>query len=140
MAKKDTKEVPEGIKILSVLYFSGSAILVFFGAMFLNLFDGLRQGVAEVPAGFNFSPAVLLLLAFLFFALAIFEYFLAKGLWNLKNWARVVTAVFAVLGVVGSFSNLASGMYASGIFALAVSLLIGWYLLFNESVKKVFKK
>ena len=66
------------------------------------------------------------------------------GLLKLKNWARIVSIVFAVIGIVGSLPGLFSALGHVVIFTLVVNLigigidaLIVWYLL-QPDVKKAF--
>ena len=72
----------------------------------------------------------------LLFAAAL-EAVLGRGLWRLKNWARIVAIVLSALGVVSLLQELFAGDAARwsiltlfwNMFWLAINALIIWYLL-----------
>ena len=75
---------------------------------------------------------------------AVIPAVIGYGLLKLKNWARIVSIVFAAIGIVGSLPGLFSALGHVVIFALVVNLigiginaLIIWYLL-QPDVKKAF--
>src|SRR5262249_52567280 len=75
------------------------------------------------------------LLAVLFFGLAVVCAFLGYGMLTLKNWARVLAFVFAIIGAVFGAMGLvwailhfsAVGIVMSG-GRLGINVLIAWYL------------
>ena len=70
---------------------------------------------------------------------AVLTFFVARGLWKLQNWARITAIVFAALGILQNISfRPMMGGFSGNILGLAISGLIGGYLLFSKEVKKAF--
>jgi uncharacterized membrane protein (DUF2068 family) len=132
---------PEGVRIIGVLYFVGALIALVFGALLLSFSDSVSQNSAAlVQSGVEIpDPSTLIYVGVALLVLSVLEYLIARGLFRLKNWARVVVAVLSVLGVVSAIMNLKDGMFASGIFSLVANGLIVWYLMFRAGTRKAFK-
>ena len=141
MAKQ--KQLPTGVKILSILYQIGGIIDLLLGVLLLTIGTSLASLVAgSNPLASLFGAiggAVVIGMGIILLLVGTLAFLIGRGLWNAKNWARIIAAVFAVLGIVGSLSGIAAGAVIPNIVGLAVNGLIGWYLLMNEDVKKVFK-
>ncbi len=129
MAKN--KEVPGGVKVISVLYYIGAVIAVI-GAIMAIAGGTLVSGFVGLDGlGLGMFLAVIML------AFAVLGFFIGRGLWKAQNWARVVAIIFAILGALGAISAIVAGGYTS-IISLAINGLIGGYLLLSEDVKKAF--
>lgn len=63
---------------------------------------------------------------------------IGKGLNQYKNWARVAVIIIACLLTVSSIIVVISGGVIL-FFSLIISLIIGSYFLFNNSIKEAFK-
>ncbi len=128
------KERPLGVTILAILGYIGTVllaiggILMFTGAGFLTTSFG-TLGV--------FSSNVFIGMGVFFLAFAVLQFFIAKGLWDGKNWARIITIVFAAIGVLSALMSLISGSFSS-IISLAIDGVIIWYLATVGEVKRFF--
>lgn len=144
--KKSIKEtrstqVPEGIKILAVFMFVGAFVSFIAGGFLFSFSDTvsknaaifIEQGLAVPTSGELIFFGIALL------GLAVLEYFIARDIFKLKNWARMVIIVFSVLGVITAVMNLTEQLYASGVYALLLNGLIVWYLAFRKETRKAFK-
>lgn len=135
MANK--KEVPTGVKIISVLYYIGAAVCVLLGIALIaggGLFGSMLD---EVLGGF--LGGIIIVVGIFAIALGVLNFFVAKGLWKGKNWARIVVIIFSILGAVSAINSLfRAGNMVGDLFSLAIDVVIGGYLLLNEEVKKVF--
>jgi hypothetical protein len=122
---KDTAKLI--VKILAILSFIGAAtmliggLMMMFGGSFLAAFIPL--GVLSGALGFLAAAAGIVLVA-----LGVLELFVGLGLWKFKNWARIVSIVFAVIGLAG---------WPSGTIFGAVIIYL---LAFNKDIKALFKK
>ncbi len=132
------KEVPTGVKIISILYYI-SAVL----GVLLTIF--LFAGIAFLSTLFPFLTAIsawgyglVIFSAILALGFSALSFFIARGLWKLKNWARMLAIVFAGLGVLGGLYSLFSGFSFSMVIELAVQAAIGGYLLFAKEAKRAF--
>ena len=164
MAKKVFKKsVPTGVKVISVLYFIGTAVVLLswlaflFGASALNVL--LEQALGKaLPSGAVFiSPlGIFFILSALFeqdlevaglisllevvflLMIVVLGFFIARGLWKRQQWARIVAGIFAVLEVLLILLGPLQGEFGR-IIGLIIHGCIGWYLFFNATVKKAFK-
>ena len=68
----------------------------------------------------------------------ILNFFVGRGLWKGKNWARIFVIIFAVLGIIVAVYLVIKGSFVQGISDLLVSGLIAGYLLFSSKVKEAF--
>ncbi|GIU68746.1 MAG: hypothetical protein KatS3mg001_596 [Candidatus Pacearchaeota archaeon] len=130
------KVVPTGVKIIAVLYYIGAVILIVFGL--LPLFAIGREAIA-LTLGIIILPALIML------GLGIFSFFIGRGLWKGRNWARIIAIIVSVLGAITGILGVAIGailMFPSSLttslISIAINVLIGSYLLFNKKVKQAF--
>ncbi|MEK6877999.1 MAG: hypothetical protein AABY22_00245 [Nanoarchaeota archaeon] len=168
MKKKETRkttgkrEIPLGIKILSILSYIGAVSAILIGIMFIilgNVFSGnvleeVRQGYTaslEYQQALQQDPLMtqqsldlllwmidkMAIMGVFFIILGVVSFFIARGLWKLQNWARITEAVLCAFGLIIVLISLISGNFLS-IFSLAINGLIFWYLIFNKNVLKAF--
>lgn len=133
------QQVPVGIKIISIIYYVGGILGIINGV--LKIFSGLLLLSVKEYLGTSFS-----LFSFIFFGIimiggGILTLFIARGLWKAKRWARIVTIISVCLGIIASVIMLTQGknivVYILGII---LNFAIVGYLLFNNNVKKAFRK
>jgi hypothetical protein len=137
-----------GVTILAILNFIGAAFCVLGGiAMILGggfIATMLSQGqgsagAAGVLAGLGAAAGVFIIIIGGVSALVGF------GLWKLKGWARIVSiilyaisAVFQLLGILGTLAHFNMFALMWGAFWIAVDAFVIWYLLKPE-VKAAFQ-
>lgn len=126
------KEVPAGVKIISVLYYIGAGLSVLAAIGFIIAGSKL----ADIPILSIFSGLVFAAVIG-FIAMAILDFFLGRGLWRAQKWARIVVIILAILAFIGAVINLVRGQLNS-IISLVVTAIIGGYLLFSKEVKQAF--
>lgn len=118
------------VNIVSVLMWI-EAIIVFLSALAV-LFGALVPGgiLADLLGGLEagFVSGVAVLLGILLIALAIFEAFVAVGLWRRRNWARIALIVLSVLALFSWPLGTIVGVICILLFA------------FNRSIKSLFKR
>ena len=93
---EQNKEIPVGVKIISVLYyinFAAGLVAIIF--LILNII----KATSENYPGYSRMPMLLIILI-LFIGFSIWFFLIAKGLWRGKNWARITAAVFAIITLV----------------------------------------
>mgnify|MGYP001599526272 FL=1 len=132
----ENKEIPDGVKVVSVLYFIASFFGIIFGAILTFIAIYPNRGFST----FLLIPIIIVLISFvsLFASLS-----LRKG----KNWARIFTIIFFFIpgflpAYIFSFGAGFSGNYVAYYFIVGsyiiVSLWIMIYLFFNKKVKEFF--
>jgi hypothetical protein len=128
-----------GVTILAVLAFLNIATYVFLIVLSIRSPEQLRSLLESMMPGAGVGPGSLMRLgAFVpvyFLAMAILTGLVGRGLWNLKNWARITVMVLAgisaILGVVelaGSFAVTNPFALAGAVARIALSAWIVWYL------------
>lgn len=131
------KQMPTGVKVISVLYYIGAAFALI-GGILLIAGGGLMGSLIEELGVFALFGGLFLVLGVIFIGLAILSFFIGRGLWKGQKWARIIAIIFAILGVLGAISSLIGGEWVSGIINLIIQGLIGYYLLFNKAAKEAF--
>lgn len=126
-------EAPTGVKVISVLFYIEAVLSVILAIV------AFVAGNVLANMGIPFVTALGVGLGIILLIWAVLTFFIGRGLWKGQSWARILAIVFAVLGLIGSISSLASGVILSGIVGLLVSGAIGWYLIFCKQVKTFFK-
>ena len=156
MAKKGVKakkaasvkssKIPRGVKTISILYYIIAALSVILGLMLfaavltggpllIDLYD-LDQSQA-IAAGA--VTGILAVASVIIILIGVLYFFTARGLWGLRNWARILGAVIAVVGFANGIATLVVNVVGIGLVKAVFWGVIGYYLLFNRTVKKAFK-
>ena len=152
----EKRSIPTGVKVLSILYFVGSAFLIIIGAICLLSAYYIMNNATEVQSAFTAEElaqigSVAVLAPFFFLIggvcilLAIFDLFLGWGFWKGKSWARLLALIFSALGVVYSLVGIASSLgdlasILTGLSTLTLNSVIIWYLLRKNVIQYFAKK
>jgi len=139
MAKKVSNKRHLGITILAVLGYIGAVVTFLMGIALLLGSAYLGSLIASIPATAEISSIIatigtmgFIVLGIIFIGLAILDYFIAKGLWNGKNWARILMLILAGLGVLSS-------LWPFNIVNIVIDGVIIWYLGFYKPAVKYFR-
>lgn len=135
MAKRRTssrrrKEVPTGVKIISVVYYIGAALALLGGLLFLTGSAIIDAGILG-PAIFGFAGVFLI-------GLGVLDFFIARGLWKAQRWSWLAAIIISGLGLLSSVLAIAGGAVTSNIVGAAFHALIGGYLIWNKEAKSAF--
>ncbi len=133
-----SKEIPTGVKVISVLYYIGAVLGVIFGLLFLLGAGAVGSLVGEVPLIGLFGAGLFVVGGIAMMGLGVLGFFVGRGLWKAKPWARITAMVLAGLGALSAIVSIVQGDVAGNVFSLALSLAIGGYLLLNSGVKQAF--
>ena len=134
------KERHWGITVLGVLGYIGAVLTLLAGLAMLFGSAIVSQLINEYRLSGNLektfiipeSPTLFIILGIILIGLAILDYFIAKGLLDGKNWARIITIVFSALSVLSS-------LYPFSKVNLAIGAAIIWYLGFYKPAVNYFK-
>lgn len=131
--------MPAGIKVISILYYIGSAIaaltglMMIFGASFFIQTFAETAGLPEAGAG------IIRIVGVISIAVGIISFFIAKNIGRGKNWARITAIVFAAIGALQAVIEMINGAGTS-IVILALDAFIIYYLGFSKEGKGYFKR
>lgn len=128
---------PFFVKLIAVLYY----IFAFFNSLagFLLAMLGVVLILTATAALGTYGPALVIGFGFLAVALGFFQFFVGRGLWRGKQWARIAAVVIAILSVAVGLWRLFLGENVL-IWSLVAlfSLFIAAYLLFSPGVRMFF--
>ena len=137
----NSKEVPTGVKVIAVLYYIVAGLLAISGILSLVGAGAMSSITNKIPL-FEILGALgsglFIIIAIIFIGLGVLEFFIARGLWKAKSWARILVIIFAAIGALFAIVSLVQGNIFSGLFNLLINGLIGGYLWFNNNVKEAF--
>lgn len=134
------QSVPTGVKVISVLYYIGAVIGIVFG---LLLLIGADFFMRTVSSNLPYLPlqgllsGIFIALGIILIGLSVLNFFIGRGLWKGKNWARIFVIIFSALGVISGLYSIVMGSYLS-VLGVVINLSIGGYLMFNAAVKYAF--
>ena len=133
---------PTGVTVLAILAFIGTAFMVlvaigaFVGGAFIGTMLGAsahQAGAGAAGAGFGAVIGAAIGVGFLIGA-ALYAA-CGYGLWNVKEWGRMLTIILSAIGVVFGALSLLLAMTHLHIFAMfftlvriGIGVLIIWYL------------
>jgi len=126
---------PVGVTILAILEFIGSGICALFGILVIVGAGAGFLGSMTQSQGSGLGSLMAVIggaLSVFCFIFATIGALLGWGLWTLKNWARIIVMVFAILGALGTLLallNLSSAIIVGVVIRLAINGLVIWYLL-----------
>ena len=137
-------KIPTGVKIISVIYYISAFLFALFGLLIIigsnaiiNYLVTAAPELATVKYGTLLAIGVIV--GILMIGVGVLSFFIGKGLWRLKQWARIIAIIFGILGLFSTIFSMASGFIVTQIVSLLVDGFITGYLLFNKDVKKLFK-
>ncbi len=137
--KNKVKTLPLGVKIISILTYISAAILLIGGIVLIAGSAAIAGFLVQImPILVSVGASLFIVLGIVLIAFAVLDFFIARGLWKLQNWARIVTIVFSVLGILSALNVILGGQIFNGLINLIINGVIVWYLGFNARVKQAF--
>ena len=136
-AKKAVKSNrPLGVKIISILVYINAAFLLLSGILYIVYgIMGKEINVAEQVA----TSGALIVAGVLFLVLSFLIYLVGRGLWNGKNWSRILMVVVSALSVITAIYTLAiGGALWDAIVGILLNGAIGGYLWFSGEAKRFY--
>lgn len=128
------KKVPTLVKIISVLYYIGAFLGLLFGILFLAGGEIISLVLEQMPTLAELGSSIFVIIGIVLIVMAVVDFFIARGLWNARPWARMLVVVLCILGVLSAIVN---GIIAN-LGSLIINLAIGLYLYLSKDVKKAF--
>lgn len=132
------RSVPTGVKIISVIYYIGAVFGILLGLLFFVGAGYLDSIADQIPLLGAIGSGLFVIGGIIFIGLGILGFFVGRGLWKARPWARIVVIIFAGLGSLMSIISMIQVSIVNNIIGLVIQLVIGGYLLFNNSVKEAF--
>ena len=147
---------PAGVTVIAVIYIVGSCFLVLMGLLLMiggslaggafgSMLGGASGQASGTPAGAGAGMLLGAAGGLFFLLMAAVHATLAWGMLKLKEWARIVSIVLAVLGIIGGVLGLVvAGLRVApigiglSVLRLAIAGVVLWYLV-QPHVKAAFR-
>lgn len=133
------RNIPIGVKIISVLYYIGAAAFLILGIVCLFGAGAIGTLLQSIPLLGALGAGFFIVLGVIFIAIAVLAFFIGLGLWKGQKWAWIAAIVIAILGALSAIISIIQGNILNNIISLIINLVIGGYLLFSKDVKAAFK-
>jgi len=133
----DEQSPPTGVKVIAVLYYISAVMAVILGSLFFiggRAIGSIAGPVQELEA----FGSILFIIGIVLIGLGVLSFFVGRGLWKARPWARVVAIIFAALGTLMAIISMIEDINVINMFSLVTNPIIGGYLLFSSDVKQVF--
>jgi hypothetical protein len=134
-------QIPAGVKLITTAFFLAAAYLLVAGIILL-----VRPGTISLTSGSFLLGGLELAGAYMFLLIGAAGVVIGVGLLCLKNWARRIAIIVAMLGVVALVPSVSSsvvdfrvGRLAWGAVGVIVRVMIVWYL-YQQPVAQKFQK
>jgi len=132
------KDVPTGVKIISILYYIGAAFSVIFGVLFFVGARAIGFIANQIPLLGLPGAGFFIVIGTILIGLGVLCIFIGRGLRKGQSWARIVAIILACLGILLRIIGMTQGNISSNIVGLVINLVVGGYLLFSKAVKGAF--
>jgi hypothetical protein len=142
-----SSKLPLGVKIISILYYIGVVLCLAFGLIILITSKAMAVsmvasnpglGLESIPSGTLVT--LIIIIGVILIGASIFAFFIGRGIWRLRKWARITAIILAILGLISAIFSMIIGFKPTQIISLLIDGFIAGYLLFNKEVKEAFKK
>jgi len=151
VSKKRTSQagkIPVLVKLISLLFYIIAFVILITGIIFFigGIVGDSFAKVIDLESvlsteGFEGDYSLLIAIiqsslilgGLVLIILSVVDYFIARGLWKGRNWARIVVIIFAVIGFIGALSSL-------DVFSMLLTGVVGGYLWFNKEARAAFSK
>ncbi|MEK6833710.1 MAG: hypothetical protein AABY32_06715 [Nanoarchaeota archaeon] len=134
-------KIPVGVQIISVLYYISAVLSVIFGLLLIiganALVSFLVSSAPELAS--IITGGVLIGIGIIFIGIGVLGFFVGRGLWKLKAWARIFAIIFAILGVAAAIYSMIKNFGVGDIIKVVVHGVIGCYLILNKEAIGAFK-
>lgn len=138
--KEGSKKIPIGVKIISILYYIVASFLVLFG-LFIIIFSGIIVSTMisiapDLSSAIN--SQIIIWIGICTLILGILIFFVGKGLWKLKLWAKITAIMISALMVFYEIYLMFFEFRFIQVVQLIIYVAIAGYLIFHRGAKKVF--
>ena len=135
---KVASKIPPGVKIISIYTHIAATLLLIGGLTVLFEVEALA-GLISLIIPDGLSAYTFGTLGTIFIISAAIEYTLARGLWKLRSWARIITIIIALIALVASVFTLFQTSFIRGWVDLVINGTIAYYLWLSPAAIKAFK-
>ncbi len=143
---KYNDDAPTIVKIISILNYVNAGLWALIGFILIFTADGIvsyfLQVAPELFMGYESGNLVsmLIIVGIIMVLFAVLHFFIGRGLWRLKPWARIVSIIFGIIGVIGVGYSMVVAFAPAQVLNVIIDGFIVAYFLFSNEAKEAFKK
>jgi hypothetical protein len=132
---KGSKKLPVGVQIVSILYYIGAVLCAFFAILCL-----IGAGFIKtlIPSFGAWGPGVLIFVGVILLLFGVLAFFIGRGLWKAKSWARILAIILGVFVVLYGTYSIVSGFTFGLLIMILIEAAVAVYLLLAKEVKETF--
>jgi lysylphosphatidylglycerol synthetase-like protein (DUF2156 family) len=139
--EEGSKKIPVGVQVISVFYYICAVICVLLGLLILIFAGGIVSYFADQSPELLgvITVGVIAALGILLALLGVLTFFVGRGLWKLKPWARIVAIILGIVSVIYAIYGMITGFGIMQVINLAIGAGIAIYLIVDKEAKRAFK-
>src|SRR3989344_5794134 len=103
MKKNLKSQIPRGVKAISIIEYIESGICLIMGSIFaiISILSLTNPSIFQNSSfeGLESAGVVFLIFAIILIAISVALFFIARGLWKGKNWARTDIAIRIIANI-----------------------------------------
>ena len=139
--EEGAKKLPVGVQIISVWYYILAALCVLVGLFIIiganAIISLLIESAPELES--VLTGGVIIGVGLILIGIGVLCFFVGRGLWKLKQWAKILAIIFAITGIVLMVYSMITGFAFLQVVRFAINVAIGAYLIFSKEAKGIFK-
>lgn len=138
---ESVKKIPVGVQVSSILFYIFAGLCALIGLFFIigaNTIVSLIADSTPELASIITGP-IFIILGIIIIGIGILSFFVGRGLWKLKSWARILAIILAILCVVYTVYTIIKSFAFMQLIDLIIGGFIAIYLIFSNEAKKAFK-
>lgn len=137
-----------GVKIISVFHYINSGFWMMLGFILLTSSRGIvdyivDNAISQIPEMINIDKellvSVVVTLGIISLGFSILNFFVARGLWKLKQWARIVSIVLASIVIIFTVYSISNKFDFLSSIRILIRGPILVYLIFCKEAVNAFK-
>lgn len=144
---KETKNSHKavGVQVISILHYISAAFLGLSGLLIMLFSNIMVSAINSSEANIDpniaamITPGLFIGIGIVLIVIAVLIFFIGRGLWKLKQWARICAVILSTLLAVYSIYSMILGFRVMQVIWLLIYLLIAGYLAFSKEAKAAFK-
>lgn len=142
---ESSKKMPVGVQIISVLHYIFAVLLALLGLFFIILSGLIVSAVNSPEANIDASIAAVITsgliigMGVFLIVVGVLIFFLGRGLWKLREWARITSIILSTLLVAYEIYSMITLFRFMEIVWLLIFAVVAVYLTFSKEAKTAFK-
>jgi hypothetical protein len=143
---ENSNKIPVSVKIISILFYIGTILCFFSGLLMIFASKTRAASLVALNPGLGLEAisqgtlvALIIVIGIVLIGAGVFSFFIGRGIWRLRKWAKITAIVLAIIAVVFVIFSIIVAFTFTQIIYLLIDGFIAGYLLFSKGSKRIFK-